>query len=292
MSRMRGLSTLLLRAVCSCAACSFAYVDIGTNNGDTITAFANNTLEPPVLRTIENALSEAYPAAGSNAFTPRDACVYAFEPNPQWTPRLKNLSAQLSSSVELLHVHVETAVVAGSRCGEDMPRVRLSVPDKNHEAASLEAKTGPRTVEVGAICLVDFLSKRLLRHGSRLAAGAPIVMRIDVEGGEYHLLTSLAVAGLARLGARLHVLVEWHRLFKRSALAAQLRELQSRDAHYRFFNAIETPRGRLPIFRNITDAKYRHQVLGTIQQGASLVENYEKVVAHMLSLANISLTVI
>ena len=54
-------------------------------------------------------------------------------------------------------------------------------------------------------------------------SSTPIVMRIDVEGSEYNLLSSLIYRGTPALLERnvLHIAVEWHRYVKHDSLGVK-----------------------------------------------------------------------
>lgn len=99
---------------------------------------------------------------------------------------------------------------------------------------------------------------------------------MDVEGSEYNLLRRLAMSGLGRT-RRIFVGIEWHRPLKERALRT---------------GAIATHLSRLDRAFDRAGAGRQPATGRTPNTGMSfsLMEQYEKVLTHMLNAANITVT--
>ena len=179
--------------------------------GDSIEDFVNLRPERRLVPLLEMAVPR---------WTPATTCIHGFEPNPRWANRLQNVTLQMRSRTASLTVHYAgvTHLAAGS--------ATLTLDrGANNEGASIV--TGPlatkmthtrgpagqmraSTHTVATINLVQWLAAKL-----EVMPSVPVVIRMDVEGAEYHLLRALAVSGLGAK-ARIYVGVEFHRLVFRS----------------------------------------------------------------------------
>ena len=187
--------------------CSLVYVDIGSNRGDSILNFISNNPQAHVLRALK---------AADRGWLPNTSCVFGFEPNPEWTHRLKHIQRSNRQNVLYLEIQTETAIVH-----DDKKYVQLSIdPNFPHsETASIANKVGTRSANVSAVNIVEWL-----RAKSLVFKQQPIVMRMDIEGSEYNVLRSLATFGqeLSKRN-RIIVAVEWHRHRKHTSLPVDVR---------------------------------------------------------------------
>ena len=84
------------------SSCELVYLDVGSNIGDSLHAFA--------FRRPEARLREALKAAGAASYQTATTCAFGFEPNPQHTARLQATQARLGPKFANLTVYTETAV--------------------------------------------------------------------------------------------------------------------------------------------------------------------------------------
>ena len=97
------------------AACRLVYLDVGSNIGDSIQAFADRR---PELR-----LAETLRVAVGSEWSPSSTCVYGFEPctsNPRWTSKLTHLNQRLASSFANLTIYTETAAGGPEQLAQPM----------------------------------------------------------------------------------------------------------------------------------------------------------------------------
>jgi hypothetical protein len=183
------------------ANCSLVYLDVGSNIGDSLSHFAHRRPEARLHETLRIAAPEWQPAA---------TCAYGFEPSPQHTPRLQMLQRRLAPEFARLEVYTETAVGAPEQLARPMWLVESG---KNGVGTHLTAKKPPAGAQartVTTLCLSSWLRDVCApRHG----AATPVVMRLDVEGVEYDLLSDLATSGVGR-HMDLYLTLEWHRSAK------------------------------------------------------------------------------
>ena len=179
--------------------CKLVYLDIGTNIGDSIQAFARK--QP------EKRLGAALQAAGASDWDPRTTCVYGFEPNPRHTSLLHSVQAALSGSFAHLKIFTETAIGGPEQLRQPLWVVQ-GADSKRGVGAYLSA-TKPASGSARPITtfsLSSFLRNVCMpRHG----ASTPVVMRLDIEGVEYDVLPDLITSGLGR-EMLLTLTLEWH----------------------------------------------------------------------------------
>ena len=83
--------------------CALVYLDLGTNIGDSLDAFAFRKPEERLAETLGVAV-------GWQNWSPSTTCAYGFEPNPQWSQRLRSKEAKLRPLFANLTVFTETAI--------------------------------------------------------------------------------------------------------------------------------------------------------------------------------------
>lgn len=165
--------------------CALAYVDLGSNRGDSLKNFAQGRPDHHVKRALQTAMIGWAPGA---------SCVYAFEPNPRWTSTLFEVQQRIRNNVSSIKVHTETAVVDDNRTS-----VQLFLdPSPLSEGTSIAHGKGRESAFVRAINFHEWLTRKF-------ASGpVPLVIRMDIEGFEYSLLRSLLIHGTATLSAPCH----------------------------------------------------------------------------------------
>lgn len=204
-------------------ACSLLYVEVGANDGTSLSALAAGT---PSIRVAVGLLLLGYGRWHLN-----ELCVYGFEPSRQWTPRLRALERAIVArrSVAQFEVHAAAAVIddtssvdlvsadtfGGGVCNSILTGRRLHASRASH---GCDVHSSNVTSRVPAVNLV-----RWLRTKAVGASAASIMLRIDAEGLEYLLLPALAASGLGSMlraqGRAIIVLVEWHGWFTKQGRA-------------------------------------------------------------------------
>ena len=82
--------------------CAFVYLDVGSNQGDSIEAFMASSAEmDPFLDELLSRLQERRPST---------ACVQGFEPNPHWTVKLNALETLVNADGRLRSLRIHTMV--------------------------------------------------------------------------------------------------------------------------------------------------------------------------------------
>lgn len=248
------------------ALCSLIYVDLGTNDGDTLLQFVGAA---PTNRDFD--WVSKFVSTVSPGWTAATSCVHAFEAAPRWTHRLHDVARMIRHNVSDLHLYTETAILADRSKQEVI--LQLDTGTKKGAGSSviagsmsLKGQKGPEMVKVAALNLADWLEQ-----SPRLKAslrGVPVVFRMDIEGEEYGTLTDLILSGVARRlaarGVTLHIAIEWHRFAKDRAYGAEHLRLMSKLDLAFLWTAPQT-RGML-------------------------CKQMEKVITYMLASANVSTT--
>ena len=182
--------------MCLALKCSILYIDIGSNDGETITQF--------ITRQTENSLNTLL--LNHYKFTMNEACIVGFEPNPRWTNQLKKIEKHFLKNVSDLNIHTNTAVVA-----TDETFVNLSIDSSdNNVGSSIYAKRSLHTRKANTIKLSSFLEQYLVGIDEK----TPILIRMDIEGYEYTLIPQLLLSGVFQK-FKTYFMIEWHRYLKK-----------------------------------------------------------------------------
>jgi FkbM family methyltransferase len=240
------------------AGCKLIYMDIGSNRGDSIHAFATGARVEHVAKLLD--------AVGSH-WTQATSCVLGFEANPRWEKRLEDVKMELRHNVKFIHVSMLALV--GVRNVSSVSLTRSSVAfDEGATVALTKEYTSATAVHVGAANLADWL--RNMASSLRMPQ-IPIVIRMDIEGAEYELLQDLALSGLRRTVQNpIFVGVEWHRHMKDRVLdAGTIATMRRLDNRTRLYN------------------RARWDVYNYKLWAARLDENLEKILAYQLLRAGI-----
>lgn len=141
----------------------------------------------------------------------RQWCAEAFEPNPQYGNRLLGIKERLQNGLGVqINVHFQTAfstkngnatfgldTVHGT--GSSLQLHRHALDGKGRKGAG--ARVGENTTTVHTVDATGFLDS--------VGSGAPIALKLDVEGSEYDILRDLMMSGV--LCKRVETLwVEFH----------------------------------------------------------------------------------
>jgi len=217
---------LHLLAVGAIDSCSFAYIELGSNRGDSLEAFVAGKPDRHVAAALESAVPN---------WTAASACVYGFEPNPRWTSKLHTVLRRLRQHVAAITLFTDTAVVHDNRT-----QVQLFLdPSSLSEGSSVAHGRGWQTTAVKAINFNAWLLGEFA-HRSPL----PLVVRADIEGFEYKLLSSLLSSGTAARFPRhtLYFAIEWHRFAKEASVGSdELKAMGDLDRSYHWIRGRNEP---------------------------------------------------
>lgn len=190
--------------------------------------------------------------------------------------------------------------------GSGVAYLELERNDPTAVSTSVQTKPkkGSTATAVRTVNLVDWLREMAALPMLR---GAPIVIRMDIEGAEYAVLQDLVTSGApATLGNRLLLLVEWHRGRKRQWPEGRPAAMARIDRDFGGLNAAATFRqdcmlnptlggcrdwfgferqsALTPGFPAPSLEKSKDNLNGL----TSLYENFEKSMIHWLLLANVT----
>ena len=261
--------------------CNLVYVDLGTNNGGSILDFVHGRAEQRVLEMLR--------AATDGIWSPtlmETTCIYGFEPNPQHTQRLRDIEATLlrGKAVGNITIYTTTAVGGPEQAAAPMWLVVASGRGGPANVATHLAVTKPKSATgsvtpVRTFCLSDWLRHVCLpRHGSN----TPVMMRLDIEGSEYDVLSDLATSGIGR-AMNLFVTLEWHPYSPTTHSRAELAQMaQLDDLFMRYPNRCSGGLCSHPVSNNWTQEQESQM------QGGSLLLNQRKTLAFMLHRAGIT----
>ena len=186
--------------------CPFNFIDLGANRGDTIKGFLSGA---PIWRGALQTLNL------SRVVQPSQFCYHAFEPNPKWKKALEKAKADTASLFTSGHLELHHAAAVGHRTKSGKVTLRV---DKHALSAGTSIlkhksiKAGSVAVSVPAVDFSHWMATNLPRKGGTKAShkllGSVNILKLDVEGAEYQMLSDVLTSGLA---SRLHTLiVEWH----------------------------------------------------------------------------------
>jgi FkbM family methyltransferase len=153
--------------------------------------------------------------------------VYGFEPNPKHTPLLRRLQTKLAGRLSNLTIYTETAVGGPEQLAKPMWLTALPQGSSQFQTQRMTfaALTSTKPADsshaqpVPTLSLSGWLRRVCLpKHGVQ----TPVVIRMDVEGVEYDVLSDLATSGIGRM-MDLYVTVEWHKGSKNVFLGAHQR---------------------------------------------------------------------
>ena len=177
-------------------ACDIVYIDLGSNDGETIQNFIHKNAEP----SLQSILLRDF------TFIMDRACVIGFEPNPRWTETLKKVYREYHRNVSSLLIHTNTAAVA-----TDAKFVYLNI-DKSTKNVGSSIYTRRTSVmsRANAIRFSHFIETYL----SQIDGRPVILIRMDIEGYEYELIPELVTSGVLK-NYKTYYVVEWHRYLKK-----------------------------------------------------------------------------
>lgn len=193
---MKTFFKLALLTVASAKECDLLYIDIGSNDGETIENFIKNNTEAALKSTLLQSFK----------FDMKRACVIGFEPNPRWNARLTKLKNEYERNVSSLDIHANTAAIAS-----DDVDIDISLDStKNNVGTSIYSRKSSRKARTKAIRLSAYLKKYLAQTSRRPV----ILIRMDIEGYEYELIPELVTSGVLQK-YETYFVVEWHRYLKK-----------------------------------------------------------------------------
>lgn len=165
--------------------CPNAFVDLGSNRGDSIEKF----LEPSKH---QGGLAAFFQ---DQKWNPAQFCIFGFEGNPVFNKTLEKLQTESASKV--VHIEIFTQTLAHEKDGTISFYLDTVNTGQNFWGSSILPhhpdvikSGGPQKVEVKAraINIGAFLQKRVDPAGV-------MVVKMDIEGGEYGVLADLLSTG-------------------------------------------------------------------------------------------------
>ena len=197
--------------------CNLIYVELGSNRGDALQNFADKRPDPHLYK--------ALIAADAN-WLPEKSCIYAFEPNPKWTKELHRLRKSLQPRVAQIAMYTETAAVHDDRTTVKLFLDSSQLSETSSIAYGKRFRSG---ISVRAMNLHAWLTSKFAN------SPIPIVVRMDIEGYEYELLSSLLTQYTPSHFPKntLHIAVEWHRYVKKTSLGqVETSKMKQLDKQY------------------------------------------------------------
>eukprot|EP00191_Tetraselmis_sp_GSL018_P003297 CAMPEP_0177608188 /NCGR_PEP_ID=MMETSP0419_2-20121207/18330_1 /TAXON_ID=582737 /ORGANISM="Tetraselmis sp., Strain GSL018" /LENGTH=281 /DNA_ID=CAMNT_0019102845 /DNA_START=139 /DNA_END=984 /DNA_ORIENTATION=+ len=180
-------------SACRFCKCDRVYLDVGSNIGVQVRKLFEPSKFPKAL---VKPVFEKY--FGSNR---SGVCAIGFEPNPLHTLQLMRIQESYRMKGWYTHFYTRTAVSTAN--GVAVFNID-NAPKNNHWGSSLVSVRSRQPAErvlVSTVNLADFIL-------NNFSPNSTIVMKLDIEGGEFSVLPSLILSGA--LCALDCVLLEWH----------------------------------------------------------------------------------
>lgn len=205
--------------------CSAIYFDVGANRGDTIEILAKS--DPSTKKSIYDAEKPLKQLGISN----KDLCVLAFEPNPRHWDSLREAQNKFTHQFKYLKI---MHMAVGTSEGNVTFYIDRNSTDKNQVGSSLLSAKKTSHAENGiSVQTVDLIS--MIQSLSYYTPEIELVAKVDIEGFEYDLLSSMLLRG--SVCAIKVMLIEFHPTtkFKTGAfpnnIADSLKWVLERDGH-------------------------------------------------------------
>lgn len=170
----------------------------------------------------------------SDSVGPEDYCYYGVEGNPQFTERLQRLERRIlqqghnsssSSTRPVQHVHFLTETVGAGQDGPTVLYLDTVNTDQNFWGSSLLAghrdvkRSATKTSTTEAVLqkapVQGITLTTLLKQTVLPVAGGHVMIKMDIEGGEYAVLEEAYESGIMceyhQAGVAIHLLLETHR---------------------------------------------------------------------------------
>jgi FkbM family methyltransferase len=186
------------------------YVDLGLNNGDSVTQFVT---APGGIFGGGPQLEFVGDGGGKPRLAGRGAAgdweVWGFEANPKWTSKLNALQRELMGAhpPRAAAMKFYTATAAWTDDVESLPFFHDNFKGNDFEGGATMVRTFgaadlTRTEQVAGVDVARLLAERGITEADT------VVLKVDIEGSEFSLLRHLLRTGL--LGLVDEVLTEWH----------------------------------------------------------------------------------
>jgi len=253
--------------------CKNVFLDFGSNIGDSMGKFIDANLlgceknnegvrydvtDRDFVVGKYNKISTSFSnAAKVNGLAPNHFCLYGVEGNPAFTDRLKKMEDDIMSmsprpvkNIHMLTEHVGMGVDGPTKLYLDTVNVKenfwgSSVLQSHQDVQKSAAENkgdGVTAADVEGITLTTLMDKGLLAFSPNATPedkeGGTLIVKIDIEGGEYDLMSevaeSLKLCEYKAMGNEVILIVEYHfmsitdvkerrpRLQKKDAVKAKL----------------------------------------------------------------------
>jgi FkbM family methyltransferase len=165
--------------------CKNAFIDVGSNRGDSIYKFLDSVNSGPAT----GALSQFFKMKKWN---PKDFCVIGFEGNPYFNETLLNLVEKEKARAKMFKVYLQTVVA--SKSGQITFYLDTVNKQNNFWGSSLlehhwdVVRSHKASIVADAVNLGEFAREHVDPAGI-------LIVKMDIEGGEYDVMRQLASAG-------------------------------------------------------------------------------------------------
>jgi Methyltransferase FkbM domain len=225
------------------APCNYTFLDLGANVGDSLGKFIDSGIEPcPAKDLTENPRLDLDSIQFGETFhkkenrlvkssrsilnqvlrSPKEYCYVGIEGNPRFTKRLKALQARINRARPrpIRNAQFMTETVAADSDGptllyldtinEDNSFWGSSVLRNHQDVQTSAAGKVPQSADVEGITLTTLLKKT-----TRKVHGGHVIIKMDIEGGEYTFMEEAYRSGVlcnyAHAGVTIHIVMETHR---------------------------------------------------------------------------------
>lgn len=179
--------------------CRYVYLDVGSNVGVQIRKLFEPELYP--LAEVRPVFEEHFGTPTERASMLPDLCAVGWEPNPRHTKRLKEVEQCYMSRGFNTHFFTETLVDTF----DGMAPLFLNDDGDNGEkrnfwsASTFSSSKGSKAYNVTSMDLARFIREevdnRCYPRGSSQLPPPFVIMKMDIEGSEYHVLPHMIVQG-------------------------------------------------------------------------------------------------
>lgn len=229
--------------------CKNVFMDFGSNIGDSVAKFIESELQSctkdnegvryDVVNRVfyageYNNISKKFKASiDKTKLHPSDFCVYGVEGNPHFTKQLQEMEDQLMSMVPrpVQNVHFLTEHVASDKDGPTTMYLDTvnekenfwgsSTIESHQDVQKSVREVGDGVVSsapVTGITLTTLMRQTLLPFSKNASdeekAGGHLVVKVDIEGGEYAFMEEAAMSNLLceyrSMGNTVDLIVEYH----------------------------------------------------------------------------------
>ena len=183
------------------------YIDVGANDGSSVSTFVNEMLSITGNNRDRNGFQaiEAYTSPLHNKSTPW--IVHAFEPNPKYEKHLQEICKELQSNKKTVscRLHLGTAMYikdGNMTFYSDQENGMTGDLGASLKSTSRSIKPSHASYSVHVVDVVTFFTRMHIRRSDF------VVLKLDVEGAEFEIVRRILLHGLMDYIDK--IAVEWH----------------------------------------------------------------------------------